>query len=104
VVVSKKVYLAGQRQPSSISLEICSSLAGIGGAIFGRSDEPSAAGLLACPLGLRGNNAKPLLLAVFWSEDGPCDHFLHVHAALRVMPSRSAALRQDAHLVAISAA
>ena len=37
--LSKKAYLSGRRKLPSISLKACGSLAAIGGAIFGHSDE-----------------------------------------------------------------
>ena len=60
-VVSEKVYLAGQRKWSSISLESCASLATIGRAVFGHSDEPSAAGLMASLWRALGHKVRALL-------------------------------------------
>jgi hypothetical protein len=77
-VTSGKVDLAGQWKPSPISLESCASLAAIGRAIFGHSDEPSAAGLMA-PFG--GNwvtRSGHCNQTYFFVRPCPCDHFLHV--------------------------
>jgi hypothetical protein len=61
----QEVYLAGQRKPSPISLESYASLAAIGRAIFGHSDEPSAAGLIAGLWRALGHKARTLLSNVF---------------------------------------
>jgi hypothetical protein len=60
------VYLVGS----------CASSATVGRAIFGHSDEPSAAGD-GGPLGELGREVRTLL-STYFSLPCPCDHFLHL--------------------------
>jgi hypothetical protein len=62
---SRKAYLTGQRNSSSISLESCPSLAAIAEPFFGHSVEPSATGLMAGLWRAQGHRAITLLSNAF---------------------------------------